>query len=152
MPLLVHPGKSCLPIFPAESPPGCTLEVYVPWSGSSEQSGRGSNHQQVALLPHIGSPTCPAAQTQIWTLTCRWHVDGWSYVSFTLSHQYCPQPHSSQATQYSLTHLPLDKMAAISQTIFSNAFSWMKTSEFQIMFHWNVFLMVKLTICHHGFR
>ena len=24
------------------------------------------------------------------------------------------------------THLPLDKMATISQTIFSNAFSWMK--------------------------
>ena len=25
-----------------------------------------------------------------------------------------------------LTHLPLDKMAAVSQTIFSDAFSWMK--------------------------
>ena len=29
-----------------------------------------------------------------------------------------------------LTHLPLDKMAAISQTLFSDAFSWMKTFDF----------------------
>ena len=35
-----------------------------------------------------------------------------------------------------------DKMAAISQTIFSNASPWMKTFEFQMIFHWNVFLMV----------
>ena len=29
-----------------------------------------------------------------------------------------------------LTHLPLDKMAAISQTTFSNAFSWKKMLDF----------------------
>ena len=38
------------------------------------------------------------------------------------------------ATQYimlrTLTHLSLDKMAAISQTIFADEFSWMKTFEF----------------------
>ena len=39
-----------------------------------------------------------------------------------------------------LTHW--GKMAAILQTIFSNAFPRMKTSEFQITFHWNVFLGV----------
>ena len=33
-----------------------------------------------------------------------------------------------------LTHLPLDKMAAISQTTFSNAFSWMKMLEFRFSF------------------
>ena len=33
---------------------------------------------------------------------------------------------------FSLTHLPLDKMAAISQTIFSNAFSWMKMIQLRL--------------------
>ena len=28
-----------------------------------------------------------------------------------------------------LTHLPLDKMAAISQTIFSDAFSWLRSAK-----------------------
>ena len=34
------------------------------------------------------------------------------------------------------THLPLDKMAAISQTTFSNEFSWMKSFVFRFEFHW----------------
>ena len=33
-----------------------------------------------------------------------------------------------------LTHLPLDKMAAISQTIFSDAYSWMKHFVFWLKF------------------
>ena len=40
----------------------------------------------------------------------------------------------------SLTNLPLDKLVAISQTAFSNAFSWMKSFVFWIDFHWNLFL------------
>ena len=34
-----------------------------------------------------------------------------------------------------LTHWGRDKMAAISQTIFSNAFSWMKIIKFRFKFH-----------------
>ena len=34
------------------------------------------------------------------------------------------------------------KVGRISQTMFSNAFSWMKTFEFQMVFHWNVFFSV----------
>ena len=45
-----------------------------------------------------------------------------------------------------LTHLTLDKMAAISQAIFSDAFSWMKSSVFWLKFHWRLFLRVKLII------
>ena len=37
---------------------------------------------------------------------------------------------------------PLDKMVAISQTTFSNTFSWMKTLVFLIDFHWSLFLRV----------
>ena len=44
-----------------------------------------------------------------------------------------------------LTHLPLDKMAGISQTIFSNAFLWMKRFAFWFEFHWSLFPRVQLT-------
>ena len=47
---------------------------------------------------------------------------------------------------WSSTHLSLDKMAAFSQTTFSNAFSWMKMYEFHLRFHWNLFLWYKLII------
>ena len=39
-----------------------------------------------------------------------------------------------------------DKTVAIFQTTFSNAFSWMKMYEFQLRFHWSLFLRVQLTI------
>ena len=39
-----------------------------------------------------------------------------------------------------LTYPPLDKMAAYSQTTFLNAFSWMKMFEFELKFHWSLFL------------
>ena len=50
------------------------------------------------------------------------------------------------------THLPLDQMAAVSQTIFSNAFSWMKMYEFRLKFHRQLFLWVQLIIFQHWFR
>ena len=37
-------------------------------------------------------------------------------------------------------------MAAILQTIFSDAFSWMKSFVFWLKFHWSLFLKVQLTI------
>ena len=51
-----------------------------------------------------------------------------------------------------LTHWDRDKMAAIFQTTFSIAFSWVKMYEFRIRFHWNWLLRVKLTIFQHWFR
>ena len=45
-----------------------------------------------------------------------------------------------------------DIMDAISQTIFSSAFSWMKMIQFQWKFHWSLFLRVQLTIFQHLFR
>ena len=45
-----------------------------------------------------------------------------------------------------LTHLHLDKMAAIMQTTYSNAFSWMKNFDFLLKIHWSLFLRVQLTI------
>ena len=43
-------------------------------------------------------------------------------------------------------------MADISQTTFSNAFSWMKMYEFRLRFHWRLLPRVQLTILQHWFR
>ena len=39
-----------------------------------------------------------------------------------------------------LTDIPWDKMAAISQKVFSDAFSWMKNFVFWLKFHWSLFI------------
>ena len=41
------------------------------------------------------------------------------------------------------------QMDAISQTTFSNTFSWMKMLESRLKFHWSLFPMVQLTIFQH---
>ena len=51
-----------------------------------------------------------------------------------------------------LTHWGRDKIDAISQTTFSNTFSWMKIFEFRLKFHWSLFPRVRLTIFQHWFR
>ena len=45
-----------------------------------------------------------------------------------------------------LTHWDRDKMAAIFQTTFSNAFPWRKMVEFRLKFNWSLFPRVQLTI------
>ena len=51
-----------------------------------------------------------------------------------------------------LTHWGQDKMAAIFQKTFSNAFSWMKMYKFRLRFHWSFFPRVQITIFDHCFR
>ena len=51
-----------------------------------------------------------------------------------------------------LTHWDQDKMAAIYQTHFSNAFSGIKMYTFRLRFHWSLFPMIQLTIFQHWFR
>ena len=53
---------------------------------------------------------------------------------------------------YILTHLPLDKMAHISQTIFSEAIQWMKSLTFCLKFHQSLLPKVQLTITQHWLR
>ena len=43
-------------------------------------------------------------------------------------------------------------VAAISQTTFWNAFSWMKMYEVRLQFHWSLFLRFEITILQHWFR
>ena len=86
-------------------------------------------------------------------LEVKWREDP-SFASLT----FCAvNPHlvSSYSTGYStgcLTHWGQDKMAAISKTVFSNAFSWMEIYEFRSKFHWSLFLRVQLTIFQYWFR
>ena len=51
-----------------------------------------------------------------------------------------------------LTHWGRDKMDAISQATFSQAFSSMKIAVFWLNFHWNMFARVQLTIIQHWYR
>ena len=48
--------------------------------------------------------------------------------------------------EFPSTHWGRDKMAVISQTTLSNAFSWMKKLEFRLRVQWSLFLRVQLTI------
>ena len=62
---------------------------------------------------------------------------------------HCSWPHHEG---WYLTQSPRYKMAAISQTIFSDAFSWTKSFVFWLKCHWSLFLRVQFTLNHHGFR
>ena len=53
---------------------------------------------------------------------------------------------------HDLTHIPLDKMPTISQTTFSNAFSWTKSFVFWFEFQWSLFLRVQSTMSQHWSR
>ena len=48
-------------------------------------------------------------------------------------------------TSSTLTHWGRDKMTVTSQTTLSNTFSWMEMWDFQLKFHWSLFLRVQLT-------
>ena len=52
----------------------------------------------------------------------------------------------------SLTHWGWDRMAAIFQRAFSNAFSWKKMYHFRLIFHWRLFTRVQLTLFQLWFR
>ena len=58
------------------------------------------------------------------------------------THYLCSVMGMNYLTWQDLTHWGRDKMAAISQTTLSNAFSWMKMLEFWLKFHWSLFPMV----------
>ena len=71
----------------------------------------------------------------------------WEQVSFSPGNCLLPKN-----TKPELTHWGGDKMDAISQTTFSNTFSWKKIYEFRLRFHWSMFLMFELIIFQHWFR
>ena len=82
-------------------------------------------------------------------LVCAWRNSIILHQS-SMVHLKMPKHHISWFA-VSLTHLPLDKMAAISQTMFSDAFPWMKICVL-LTFHWSLYIRVQLTITQHWFR
>ena len=64
----------------------------------------------------------------------------------------CTNPVICDITVIELTHWGRDKMAFIFQTIFSNAFPWMKMFEFQLESHWSLFLKFQSIINQHRCR
>ena len=81
------------------------------------------------------------------------------WISWLMMTQWCKESGHQQScygpsspVMFQFTHLPLNKMAAFLQTIFSNAFLWMKSFVFWLKFHWILFLRVQLIISQHWFR
>ena len=66
-----------------------------------------------------------------------WHV----VIQLFLAIRQCDGLEAAHSSRFvdGLTHKGRDKMAAISQTTLSSAFSWKKMSEFRLKFHWSLF-------------
>ena len=65
----------------------------------------------------------------------------WVTIQFLSDHSHCIALRNWESrARVNLTHWGRDKLDAISQTIFSNAFSWIKMLEFRLRFHWCLFL------------
>ena len=60
--------------------------------------------------------------------------------------------YSAFRARFYLTHPPLDKMAAVSQTTFSSAVSWIGSIVFWFEFHEILFLRVQLATTQHWLR
>ena len=87
----------------------------------------------------------------MWSIARVWHNTLW--YGYTKAEYLSEQHHYYHIMMNNLsTHWGRDKMAAIFQTTFSNACSWMKMYEFRLRFHWSFFPRVKLTIFHNWFR
>ena len=103
------------------------------------------------------SQSCTKPLMHSFTMTCHswWHViyDLWGIHGQTSQEV---EPSMTQPCSIvllpSLTHWGWDKMADISQTTFSHAFSWMKIYEFRLRFHWNFSPRFQLMIFQHWFR
>ena len=82
----------------------------------------------------------------------QWHGARNYILSSRTKRRWSSMAHTLTQGVMTLTHLPLDKMSAISQTIFSDVLLSMKSFVFWLKFLWSLFLRVQLTIFHHEFR
>ena len=108
------------------------------------RSNTAFNQFAYYFLPWTYKPT----ENNIYQLSCNLIVYT-SRLGDTYTHQGTGSP--LVQTINCLTHLPLDKMAVVLQTIYSHAFSWMKSLVFWLKFHWSLFGKVHLTITQHWF-
>ena len=131
---------------------GCCQDVIITSNATSDdKDGIMTILSSQCQLPHP-----EAIRAELWWFLC-WQPQHtfhqkrdcwWNKLSHTSKHT-TPETWMSLTT---LTHITLDKMAAILQTIFLDAFLWMKSFVFWFKFHWSLFLMVQLTITQHWLR
>ena len=99
----------------------------------------------LAKTPTLYTPSDPLAP---WRAQASPDVVGFKKGTGTLPDPITVTRYSYEVLVFivALTHWGRDKMAATSQTSFSNGFSSMKMFEFPLIFHWSLFLRVQLTI------
>ena len=85
-------------------------------------------------------------QSLLWNMIRLTRVPGASGYMAHMEHIWSSHQHVKLNTS------PLENMAAIVQTIFSDTFLWMKSFAFWLKFHWSLFLRVKLSLTRHWFR
>ena len=84
----------------------------------------------------------------MWHLQCQWYTKAQES-----KHNKAPVIGKiCRCTVQPLNSFPPGKMSAISQTIFSDVFSLMKSFMFWLIFNWSLFLRFQLTISQHWFR
>ena len=101
---------------------------------------------------------------QIWRKLHRWFQTMWSLQIFSIQQdnfgvmaqeKFCSNGkiiHEMVPRPQCVNTLRPRQNGRLSLTTLSNVFSWMKTYEFLLKFHWISFLRVKLTIFQHWFR
>ena len=122
------------------------LNCYLTNEGHIDDIIFGPHNDLVLIGHHLsGINLCmrPANGRRRYIVTSS--LIGWAHMQNDpcLSNQW----QSRSVTSYiSKSISPLVKMAAVSQTIYLDAFSWMKSFVFWWKFHWSLFLRVQLTI------
>ena len=100
------------------------------------------------LIQSAASPQCGT----------QYQIDGWNLDYLQLNAETSIRGIQGGGTKayinefFLLTHSHQDKIADISQTTFSNAFSWMKMYQFHLRIYWSLFLKFKWTIFQYWFR
>ena len=83
---------------------------------------------------------------QIYSGNLLWHN------TIPTKNEYFSQTNLKLLNDSKLTHWNRDNIAAIPQTTFWKACSWMNMHEFRLRFHWSLLLRFELTLFQHWFR
>ena len=105
----------------------------------------------ITRISHAMTPFSPLAFHSHF-LCIIWNRDIRSVVPTTLEYAQWSLIQQVHLLLRRINSLRPRQMNAISQTTFSNAFSWMKIFEFLLKFHWSLFPRVQLTIFQQWFR
>ena len=90
-----------------------------------------------------------AEQTPVGSTLMDWY---WVFLGILVHIWLYSEYHNTEKAELSLTHWVRDKIAAIFQTTFSNAFPWMKMYKLRLRFHWSSFPRVQFPLFQHWFR